>query len=268
MKKNNLNAIYSMILIALFGLSIGSLFDLQINKIFYLKGNFIPEFFKITGEMPMIILTITSSLLIIKNEYTKLNKFQIGFLTLVFIVLPIGSSLSIQSYYGIRNTFLIFLISFFYFMIAISITKVIKIKNNEFTRYLLFVIISIITIFLLFNIMKNIWGRMRFHVMLSENSFSGFTNWWKINGLPKSDDFRLFPSGHTAAAATTLVLTLVPFEADSKFNLFFKYMPVFWTIFTAISRIMDGAHFLSDVSMSIIISGLVIITVHKLLQKK
>lgn len=267
MKKNNLNIIYSMILISLLGLGIGSFFDLQINKIFYFRGNIIPEFFKITGEMPMIILTMTSAFFILRNESTKLNKIQIAFLTLVFIAFPIGSALSIQSYYGTINIFITFLISLFYFLISITITKVIKIKSDKFTKYLLFVIISIIAIFFLFNIMKNIWGRMRFHAMILENNFLGFTNWWEINGIPKSESFRSFPSGHTAAAATTLVLTLIPFDPESKTSLFFKYVPVIWTSFTAVSRILDGAHFLTDVSMAIIISGIVIITTYKLIEK-
>ena len=67
-----------------------------------------------------------------------------------------------------------------------------------------------------------------------------------------SDDFRSFPSGHTACAACSMLLILLPTlyrRLHDKEKLFMVLGGV-WTLAVAVSRLRMGMHFLSDVSVS------------------
>lgn len=270
MTKNSIKYIIIIYFLAFLGLIIGSFYDLEINKSLYSNGSFFPTFFKITGEMPMIILIMISSLSLYQSQ--KYNVFTKIILFLLFIIFPTGSALSILSYFEMKNIFIFILIVVFYLTIVLFLnTKIPSLYKQKLNKYFLFIIISIISTFILFNIMKEIWGRMRFIAMFENKDFSPFTNWWIINGKAISDSFKSFPSGHTASAATTLVLLFLPNilkYKNLKYEKYYYIIPILWTFLVAISRIYDGAHFLTDVSMGIILAMTVIIVVYKGLYKK
>lgn len=129
---------------------------------------------------------------------------------------------------------------------------------------------------LLIMIVKDPVGRMRFRAinstvgqgLIERGEVAGFTRWYIANGQPNegiingfidnymaSDAFKSFPSGHTCAAATVYAIMLVPdlFELKGKKNgLVAKIacwcVPVVITMLVAISRIVCGAHYMSDVT--------------------
>lgn len=122
-------------------------------------------------------------------------------------------------------------------------------------------------------LIKSFWGRPRPYIMF-EVSQDYFVNWWEagrgfsiksmispdILKFPSeyNDYFCSFPSGHTSNA--TLILFLLPTLGELKPSLK-KYRPLLvlsafaWVMFVAFSRLNIGAHYLSDVSMAILISG-------------
>ena len=66
-----------------------------------------------------------------------------------------------------------------------------------------------------------------------------------------AEEFKSFPSGHTACAITALVFSTLPLIADKKSPLS-KIIFIFGFIFAVIvgfSRLIMGAHFLTDVTM-------------------
>ena len=93
---------------------------------------------------------------------------------------------------------------------------------------------------------KTIWGRVRFRSM--EAPYSDFTPWFKING---NNGNHSFPSGHTAGAGVSYQLMLLPFVSkkcrEHKTALFVTAF-VFTSI-VALTRIVVGAHYLSDVAV-------------------
>ena len=121
---------------------------------------------------------------------------------------------------------------------------------------------------LLVHIIKEPAGRMRYRAMNSAlgatmGGFDNFTEWYKMNGQPDasvleayeerygvSDAFKSFPSGHTCAAGMTYALIMLPDILKMKnkpLRALCWIFPVLFTGLVAVSRIMVGAHYFSDV---------------------
>lgn len=112
--------------------------------------------------------------------------------------------------------------------------------------------------------MKSLWGRFRPYEMttVAGNTMSEFTPWYHLNGI---NGHNSFPSGHTMSGWLFLFLVFfVPrgnISAQKKMTIFGIAMG----ILTAMSRVRIGAHWLSDVTVSSIIVGLIIFMASRLL---
>ena len=107
---------------------------------------------------------------------------------------------------------------------------------------------------------KIIFDRTRYRAMVFEGytDFRYYNPWYSLKentftsiSAYAGDFFKSFPSGHTCAAASTFFLTLLPMffpQTDNK-----KWKTIFWvfsivyTTLVALSRIIAGAHFFTDV---------------------
>lgn len=271
MMKNKNVIIYTLLIYGFIGMIVGSFFDLDINKALYSKGDFFPNFFKIVSEIPMVILISVASLVYKKNN-VGINQFIKIILSIIALAFPLVSSFTILNYFEISNIVYSFGIFCIYAITIHTITNNIEyFDNQKLLDFSLYIIVSILTIFVIFNLMKNIWGRQRFSSMYTKNDFSNFANWWQINGLAISDIYKSFPSGHSASAGTTLLLIYAPdiFKIKNQtIRTLLVILPIIFTICTQFARIIDGAHYLTDVSMSLIICITVILTTkHFILNK-
>jgi len=112
--------------------------------------------------------------------------------------------------------------------------------------------------------MKTLWGRFRPYEMttVSGQTMSEFTPWYHMNGI---NGHNSFPSGHTMSGWLFLYLAFfVPRDNISMQ----KRMVVFGLamgILTAMSRVRIGAHWLSDVTVSSILVGLLIFAASRLI---
>lgn len=127
---------------------------------------------------------------------------------------------------------------------------------------------------LLINIIKVPWGRARMRLIASTGNASYFTPWWKAGSSLKnqlvaegvsSDEFRSFPSGHTACAACAMLAALLP-TVSKRFRGKEKRLGLsgaLWTAIVAFSRLRMGAHFLTDVTMAWLVTlGLTVLGVY------
>ena len=124
--------------------------------------------------------------------------------------------------------------------------------------------------FAIVTIIKLIWGRMRFFALSSD--YHEYTNFLTINlgnGLSGSI-YNSFPSGHTNAATSSLVLILIPLKLSSK-----KWLTWITTIITFIyillvgfSRVRYGVHYASDVLFGFTISICCFIVTCEIFNKK
>ena len=185
MIKNKDKIMYILLVYAIICMIIGSFFDLSINQRLYAHGDIFPNFFKITAEVPVVILMSSSSLIYLKNKKNLNNIFKV-LLLIISITFPIVSSTTILSYFGINNIFYSLGIFLTYIIIVVSILKYTNpLINDTALDYCLFIICSIISIFIVFNLMKNIWVDKDFSQFIMNKIF----HFLLIGG--KSMDFQL-----------------------------------------------------------------------------
>ena len=127
-------------------------------------------------------------------------------------------------------------------------------------RFAVITLFAVVCGILLVQVIKNPVGRMRYRAMNVIGDDSGYTPWYSVNGQPDkewmkltfgtSDAFKSFPSGHTRAAAGSFYLTVMADELGVKSRYKKAALWILCTAFTvtvAVSRIVVGAHFFSDV---------------------
>lgn len=93
--------------------------------------------------------------------------------------------------------------------------------------------------------MKALWGRTRFREM--EAPYEAFTAWYVVNGV---NGHKSFPSGHTESAAMSYLLLCLPWfsEKAKRYAWACFAVPFVFTSAVAATRLVMGAHYLSDVA--------------------
>jgi membrane-associated phospholipid phosphatase len=106
--------------------------------------------------------------------------------------------------------------------------------------------------------LKLLFGRMRYRYWISTND--AFWPWYRLNGKPASDGYKSFPSGHTANSFVVMSLTFF-FDAFGKKKAgdIARIGALCWVIFAMTTRIMAGAHFLSDVAAGFLVSFTILV---------
>lgn len=107
---------------------------------------------------------------------------------------------------------------------------------------------------------KNIFGRVRFRSM--QDNFDLFTNWYQVNGsmyleqVVKKEEIKSFPSGHAQVAGATLAFSLLTYINPcwrSK-ELVIFLLTFIYALLVLYSRIVQGAHCLTDVTIGFAVS--------------
>lgn len=102
-------------------------------------------------------------------------------------------------------------------------------------------------------VMKNLWGRVRYRDLLNDVTLDRFTPFYVING---KNGNKSFPSGHTASAGMIYLSMLLPMinEKLKKYKSLFFTVSIVYTSVVAFTRLVMGAHYLSDVTVGGIIA--------------
>ena len=109
-------------------------------------------------------------------------------------------------------------------------------------------------------IVKNIFHRPRYRILVHDG-YVGFHAWWErctnykeiidSTGILK-EEFKSFPSGHTSVCALPMLFIIIlPFilNKEVKFEILYFYIALIYALFVAYTRVVVGAHFMSDVGM-------------------
>lgn len=114
--------------------------------------------------------------------------------------------------------------------------------------YLILFLLVFFTAMLLTTLLKVLWGRIRYRQMSDPASFCV---WY----LPCGKGGRSFPSGHTCSFASTLLCLLSTRSHYHKRPALWLCIVVFAAIlWMALSRMIMGAHFLSDTMAALLIA--------------
>nr|MDO8114995.1 phosphatase PAP2 family protein [Candidatus Sigynarchaeota archaeon] len=131
--------------------------------------------------------------------------------------------------------------------------KIIMPGSMKYLRYGLLILVAALAIALgLVQLIKHIWGRWRpeyLAIVSPGDPYSAFTPWFIIPQNPSIGDFNeSFFSGHTAAAViTTGVAFAFAGSRKKALSIVFAIVSVFYTVCVALSRMVLGKHFFSDV---------------------
>lgn len=255
--------------------------DLEIGK-YYSKNPF-AVFFEIFGEMPVYIVP-SIALGVIFFYLKKISKLPDGIrlgVMIFIVVVSIGfnyyGSHKLIKYFnihiadvfkGITRTLLegalAVIFAALWFFIA-SLLKKEHLKNGAICA--LIVIFTTLFSQVAVQLIKPLFGRARYRTMNALCDFKEFTRWYEINigksvsdeqlafGIEK-DGYKSFPSGHTAAAAVTFSLMAIPkvFNLSKKSDYIITAATCLLVAVVAFSRIVMGAHYLSDVTVGALIT--------------
>ena len=136
-------------------------------------------------------------------------------------------------------------------------------QNEKLIKWVL-VILCTLVLYLIVHFIKSPIGRVRFRTMnyLNDDKYSLFTRWYVMNGkrnlapvvdggVAIKDSCKSFPSGHTFSAGMIYTLVCLPDLLEGWNKKWVKGViyggTVAYTGVVAISRIVVGAHYMSDV---------------------
>ncbi len=252
-KAKNKTIIFFIVAITLYFslMTVFAFYDLNISIALYDKESIFAKVFETIAEVPFNFLALTSFTILFltrKKEKTFLNIFLmiiyiIGMLAYGFlIVFFVLNYLKIKNawIYGLSFTIPIDLITYF------SLLPLSKKEGENLKRIAIIAVLTILIEQAIINVLKYSWGRPRMRDLI--NPQSDFRPWYLPNWFKQGDSF---PSGHSANASCIIAFTLLP-EIFSKKNKKLKViissiLCYAWIITVMISRIIQGAHFASDV---------------------
>lgn len=257
----------------LLGVVLGSFYDLQINEALYIKNNIfglaVASFAQLpvyggAGFLGSVLFSVNNKQ--IKNKTIKWILYFISIVGVIFGIIMQGNAFVGVNAWGRLNPNLdklYFAIPFGILLVGPFIVWGYFIGKKCENKDIIFVIFAMIFVyasqFVVIFILKSFFHRPRFRYIV-ENDITLFHNWWQpfdgydtYKALGLSEEFKSFPSGHTGCATCMMIVLAYSgyfskkFE-DKQYMLFF--IGFAYTILVGFSRMLVGAHFLSDVCMA------------------
>lgn len=275
----------AILFVVIFGslLLVATFFDLEISKILasgslsegaYYSTNKFGRFFEYFGSYPIFVFGFIACLIFMHKVYHLDNKAK--YLSLIFIILMV-----VISYWGIKDTvkyycqnhdilhvykntitkLILWVIGALITGISVfSYRKMDVEKNNKFFKWAIIIVCTCL-FYIVIELIKGPMGRMRYRAMNNIEDFSYFTNWYVVSNAKEmvtmkglevvKDGFKSFPSGHTFSAGISYVLICLPYFIErfnnKKWRIIWYIIPICFTGIVGLSRIVVGAHYLSDV---------------------
>ena len=258
--------------VAIIGIVFGSFFDLSISKAIASSSNGFALF--ISAICPTIGFAAVACMgggfirMALKGEYHIVLK--IGFYILaacclgVSIYFPAGEYFGVNGFYGAAPEWVGYLIVIVpecaamaggYFLFKDYQNK------NLWMIFAIIIVLLLIALVALIPVLKDSIHRPRFRFLNDvAKDFDLYHNWWEPTKNYKDlielyktskDNFKSYPSGHTAETAILIVAaTFLPLanKKFEKYQLWLFLGACGFVLLVAIARILAAAHFLSDVS--------------------
>ncbi len=257
MKTKKINPIFCVIFVLwLTGVVIATFFDLDISLAIADNESLLGRILEVAGEPPAILFT-SFNFALISSYLLRFSKMRavdiilavlcaIGCVgTVIFTCIQTLDYISEYSGHLLHITYAsiaaVIIIALFVMTAILMSEKSLKKYYSTACRCAIIGVATFVIIWLF----KLIWGRVRFRQGGSEPNV--FTPWYLPQGF---NGYYSFPSGHTANA--TVIFSSV-FYLEFLPDKYKKYKPLIvtllalWIAFVAFSRVLVGAHFLSDV---------------------
>ena len=257
--------VFGLMIFLCFKNSDGIYYDLAIDHAIGDATSWFGRLFMVVGEYPQYLLIPISGTIFFYNADTLNNKAS----TIIFkifgcVVIAVGFFIWVNNGTKVDNmklpaapAFAIFA-ALFYGAVCLGVGALVqKQEMHKLFKFAIFALTFVIVSYLVMTIMKELWSRMRYRDMLKEGNFDGFTPWFKLNfgrqNKVEGYEYTSFPSGHTSSAACIFAICVLPDlykKLDKKWIRYTLYgVSTAFTVIVAISRLVNTAHFLSDVLM-------------------
>ena len=252
-------------------LIVGSCLDLQISKLLYPgHESSLGQFFAAFGEMPAFLCFSCAGILLFLIRGRLRSDWNVLFLVASALLVVFGLGMNIHE--ATDNVpalpvWVSLLVTVFTSAVAgvgvFLLTR--QCPTKTVLRFILTIVFVSFVTMLLVNVIKVPWARPRMRLLVSTGNDSYFMPWWQLGGTLKQrligegispDEFRSFPSGHTACAACAMLAILLPTlkkQWHDKERICLA-VGAGWTLLVAVSRIWMGAHYLTDVVMACLIA--------------
>ena len=255
--------------VAIIGIIFGSFFDLNISKAIASADNklglTISAIGPTIGFAGVAMMGGTFIRFALKGDYKLWQKILFWVLAVacygVSVYYPAGEYFGINGFYGSASKWVGYLIVFLPEAGAMVLGYFLFKDCENKNMWIIFTIVIALLVIALLGVipaLKDLIHRPRFRLIVAEGV--EFHNWWEpcknykelieLYGTAK-DNFKSYPSGHTAEASIFLVTTLFLPLAGKKFEKLQRPLFIFscsLIVIVAFARILAAAHFLSDVS--------------------
>ena len=288
---------YIVIGILLAGFIVGSFLDLQINQAIYSQGNMFGVIMASFGTYPcyaglsfaaggLLITSIRKKDLHIIWRIVSWGLAALGYGLSVWL-----GSKDVPSVNGFNNEALempFVLANIFVFAGFTALGFIVCNKGDENKLWMSLMVMAIIFLLALLPtsfLIKLVLHRPRYRFVVNSGEIA-FHNWWESYGAYKEyieeghilyghlitkEEFKSFPSGHSGSAA--IMMMVLPY-----LSIFFKklkgketmmfYIGFAWTLLMMFSRLLVGAHFLTDTCMGALIVVVVFYIGHEIATRK
>lgn len=239
---------------------IGSLWDFQISRAVYNPGSPFGLFFAAFGEYPAALVFAAGGTMLLSARNRE--KRLVGVLQSIggcwFVLSGAAMAAMLPKGYLDISTALSGGIGIF--CTGLTVWAVARLCRGADRRTVLRVAaVFLLVIFgdiLVINLIKIPWGRARMRLVAVDDR-AYFMPWWQpgkalrdtlVAAGVAAEEFKSFPSGHTANASSLMLLCLLPQLSGKPAG---KQTPLFlvgfvWTGLVAASRVVMGAHYLTD----------------------
>lgn len=267
--------------------AVAAVYDLAINQALYFPGCLYAQYFAKLGELPSYLTPLVVAAILFYQDIGRNKNQKIIIKVFAVVIAVVGAYFAFGKWFWKNfmadniQFAIVYKLIFAVLIGAITIGLGGLIPKKHLKTlfwFALFLAIAVAVSNVIVQIMKIVWARQRFRTMvdvdknaalnaLYGSDFAGFAPWYKPELLFKSpirtdeyianykavdsDTFKSFPSGHTVAASASFGLIILPdlFPklAEKNRKWIFWTVPIAYTAIVALSRILMGAHYLSDV---------------------
>ena len=224
--------------------------DLKLNIFLNNPSSAFAIWFRNTGEMPARLLPILAGTIIFHFCESKKQKF-IGLF--VWISASVYFGYHIARYFFVEENNLVFGILFGlgFGAFVLFIGRYVKFDEKTTKALIILSFAGVIVMLgevVLVESIKFGWGRVRFRDLLAAGSYDAFSSWVHPNGI---NGHKSFPSGHTSGAGMSYLLMLLPYLSEKlrKRKTLLFIIAFIFTGTVAFTRLVMGAHYLSDVTV-------------------
>lgn len=273
-------AVSAWILTAVLGtcLVVGSFFDLQISEALYNPENAFGIFGAAYGEYPFSLAMLVGGVMVIMFRSRQKTLTTVAQVTIGGLFAVAGAGMTVVN----PNRYVPGAPAFIYVLDSLIVAGVVGatiyvlrgVDRNLGMRVAIIILAVVVVELLIINVVKIGWQRPRMR-MITDHPEATFAPWWSPGNPERAalraegvaaEEFKSFPSGHTANAAVLMMLTAftVLKARWRQAAPWLFWVGVGWAALIAVSRIIVGAHFLTDVTAGFAITFVCILVAYRI----